>query len=89
MSTIAELLERVERATGPDRELDADIIRTLAPGSTVGTYIYEDDGDVVFHAEALGIPNKSICPALTGSVDAALGLAEGVRHLYGRKMICM
>lgn len=89
MSTIAELLERVERATGPDRQLDADIIRTLAPGSTVGTYIDDDDGDVVFHAEALGIRNKSICPALTGSVDAALALAEGVRHLYGRKIICM
>jgi hypothetical protein len=88
-TTLVELIAKVEAATGPDRDLDADILRALCPGATVGTYIVGDDADVVFHAQALGISDKSTCPAFTGSVDAALALAEGIRHAYGRKIICM
>ena len=87
--TVSDLIERVTKATGADRELDADIVRTLCPGATVGTYIVGDDADVVFHAQAIGIPDKAVCPALTSSVDAALSLAEGIRHAFGRKIICM
>ena len=77
MSQLPALLERVERATGPDRDLDADIVRTLAsPDATVGTYIEGMGDDIVFHAQALGIPNKAECPAYTASIDAALALAN-------------
>lgn len=89
MVELKDLIERVEKLKGGDRALDADIVRTLCPGATVGTYIQDDDGDVVFHAQALGIENKAVCPAFTKSVDAALALAEGIRHAYGRKIICM
>ena len=78
MADLAALIARVEAASGPDREIDADLIRTLVPGSTVGTYITDDSGDIVFHAEALGIRNKWPAPAYTGSVDPALDLAEHV-----------
>lgn len=87
-AAIDALRERVKGLSGADREVDALIVATLCPGATVGTYIVGDDGDIVFHAQALGIQNKSLCPTYTESIDAALALVErvlpGVWWLVGK-----
>lgn len=64
MSDLLALAERVEAATGPDRELDAVIQRALGSGSTehwfadfLGNWVTDD------HA-----------PAYTASIDAAMTL---------------
>lgn len=68
-----DLIERLERATGPDRELDAAIIFALYPGAQVNQYCVGDTEPVVFHAEPL-VPNKHDLPEFTKSLDAALTL---------------
>jgi len=65
MTDLRELLERVERATGPDRELDADLWWVLQ----------HRDAEGVFNTGALGMPKAH--PA-TLPIPAGLGRA-GVR----------
>lgn len=69
-----KLSERLLAGEGPDRELDAEIVRTICPGATVGHYTADDDGDIVFHAAPFGISDKSTCPTYTASLEAALTL---------------
>jgi len=74
----AALVERLENATGPDRELDRDIgfavgswsIRNIDPHGNL-IYVPSDD---TYYADHPG----SMYPAFTESVDAALALAEKV-----------
>lgn len=73
MTTLEEVIARLERAAGPDRELDADIIRALYPACHIGPYVVGDDEPVVFHAEPL-VQNKHEVPRYTSSLDAALTL---------------
>lgn len=73
-ANLNKLADRVERAGGPDRELDALIVTSLCPGATVSEYIRGEGDDIVFHAEALGIRNKDCCPWYTASLDAAMTL---------------
>lgn len=73
---LKSLRERVDAATGADREIDALIVRTLCPEAHVGLYVVGDDEPTVFHAQLLGIANKSELPHLTASIDASLALVE-------------
>lgn len=80
---IAELIERLEKAEGPDREIDADLVCVCCPGALVSQYIASDAEPSVFHAHALGLSDRSDVPAYTSSLDAALSLVE--RKLPGWK----
>ena len=71
---ILALADRVEALTGPDRGVDAAIVLAICRGATVGHYAADDDGDIVFHAAAIGIRDKSTCPHFTASLDAAMTL---------------
>lgn len=73
---IAELIERLEKAEGPDREIDADLVCVCCPGALVSQYIASDAEPSVFHAHALGLSDRSDVPAYTSSLDAALSLVE-------------
>lgn len=76
VSSLQALLARVEGGTGEDRELDADIVRGFCPEAMIGIYVVGDDEPTVFHAEAIGIRNKSDLPRLLTSLDAAVALVE-------------
>ena len=78
-AALLALADRVEAMTGPDRGVDAAIVLAICRGATVGHYAADDDGDIVFHAAAIGIRDKSTCPHFTASLDAAMTLVpEGV-----------
>ena len=86
MTDIAGLIERLEAATGPDRELDAAIVahfnnasvRRYPPQTDFGPgarwQFWSRDG-----AHFLGSESKFPVPPLTASLDAALALVERVR----------
>ena len=84
--SLSALLERVEGATGPDRELDADLWWVLQ----------HRDAERVFNTGALGLPKvrpatlpipaglgrsgvQSYAPTYTASIDAALALIGRVK----------
>lgn len=71
MSNLNELAERVERATGPDRELDGDVC--LAFGWT----LQKMKGDQRPYYRRPGVTqyyNRTEPPAYTSSLDAAMQL---------------
>jgi hypothetical protein len=67
--TTAELIEKLELADGPSRELDAAIHALIAPKRhrmhpyLVGVFIDDSQGGLVYQ-----------CPHYTASIDAALTL---------------
>ena len=65
-----ELIERLERATGPDRELDVAIVYALYPD--IGPYQGQCIGDepIFWHDPY----RKRPAPSFTSSIDAALTL---------------
>lgn len=73
------LIRSVENATGPDRGIDALVVVMLCPTALVSQYLASDDEPSVFHAQALGISDKSGVPHYTNSIDAVLTL---VGHLF-------
>lgn len=65
-----ELIERLEQATGPDRELDVEIVFALYPD--IGAYQPHCRGEEpIFWNEPY---RKQPCPEFTKSIDAALTL---------------
>lgn len=72
------LLERVEAATGPDRELDRDIsvaVGFLHVGDRGRLYmIAPDDGGHIYG----GLGDDILIPRLTEKIDAAVALVERV-----------
>lgn len=64
--SIKELIERLERATGPDRELDAAIAQAI--GIDIGYFVRDMRGNFI------GVSNNVTIPACTSSIDAALTL---------------
>lgn len=77
---IADLIERVERASGPDREIDGEAWKLFVekPGD-----VWSDE----FGVWHLQDPNDTIAweppPYLTSSLDAVLSLVERVRPGWG------
>lgn len=79
VSNLQALLERVEKAEGPDRELDA-LIWTAATGHEThypNPYMREAEG-LHAYTERRGddLSRWYRVPALTNSIDAAVGLVE-------------
>lgn len=81
MTPIASLIERLERLTGPDREVDAVVAVTVLPE----TYTRLDDGRIARHspsqgstAPARGYSPYMLVPELTSSLDAAVRFAEAL-----------
>jgi len=73
------LIERVEEATGPDRELDVDIAWAIEPDRYRSAYWNGRLGKpgTTLPLKLDGLERTSVrsnCPALTASVDAALAL---------------
>lgn len=83
MSSLAELLTRVEGASGPDRELDGRVW-CAANGFTYRGSCPElgappaGSAYVAYYDPVHGERPTAYCPALTGSLDATLALVERV-----------
>lgn len=81
--TKAELLQRIEAASGPDRVLDGDVWHALT--AKPGDVWVNDFADGVYHLQD---PRDTIAyeapPDLTASIDAAIALVE--RLLPGRQI---
>lgn len=75
MTPLTTLKARVDEAEQGGRELDALVLKALAPGCIIGFYIEGDTEPTVFHAEPLA-RQKSELAHYTTSVDAALALIE-------------
>jgi hypothetical protein len=88
MTELSAIIERLERAAGPDRELDGDIALAidLVPAhherEPKASSIY--DGGHFHHVWSAERPNEYdqegrgyTAPAYTASLDAAMTLAEG------------
>ena len=75
MSELRALRERVEKAEGPDRELDADIFFALNP----------EIQELRPHFSAGQV--AAIVPELTASIDAAVALIERKLPGYGFEVL--
>ena len=79
MTTLTDLLQRLEEATGPDRELDRDILFhfgwTIVPfGQSFGERWVDPEGNRTPYDPAHW--PQSWPMSLTSSIDAALSLVE-------------
>jgi hypothetical protein len=72
--TIEALIERLEKATGPDRELDAEIFIEVTPGVKDAGRIDRDGGVVGWWPKDGPYESARITPDYTSSIDAALTL---------------
>jgi len=83
MSSLTELRERVERATGPDRELDIEIAGALFELSRLTKKLQRSLGfrpgsvepQIIIRDRFAGADTEPI-PYYTASIDAALALVE-------------
>lgn len=90
-----ELIERIESASGPDRELDAMIWASTVNGYIEGRSIWYNDKGWVKTAVALGdgmvrerkrLGDPADAPAYSASIDAAVSLVpEGWRWMAGHR----
>ena len=72
MTTIPALIEKLRGLTGPDREVDAEIIKGLYPDIGDCTPLCAGD-EPIFWREPF---YKQPCPPLTSSLDAIVALIE-------------
>lgn len=81
-----ELIARLEKATGPDRELDEAIL--LVVDRNKFEWCHRKFEEILARAEANGLTNRrdacwrdafSACPAYTRSLDAALTLVPDAK----------
>jgi len=97
MSDLSSLIERIEAATGGDRELDAEIWLTCTPGATRDkwSYVHKATGRECTVDETRDATDRLIIvPSYTTSIDAALTLLpEGLEfeftNLYGGAAVGM
>lgn len=79
MTPLTDLLRRVEGATGPDRELDADVLAALLDARRERGY---HNANAMRAKGSADLPARDYwrrCgPLVTASVDAALALVERV-----------
>lgn len=84
---LRELIERLEKVTGPDRELDA-AIHERAVGLRMYDSIYERGGDLClrYYADSTG-PSYRRLPRYTESMDDAVTLVpEGLAWTLGQNV---
>jgi hypothetical protein len=67
MTDLSDLIERVRAATGPDRRLDADIMRAVCL-SDINDWWYETPWGT--------LESDPTCPPITESIDAITALIE-------------
>lgn len=96
---IEDLVERVRKASGPDRQLEWDVADFLGliPEHRVMNVgwdhsWYRHPGETILHRcpgsdQFAGVESWAP-PAITSSIDASVALAEGISHEHGRKLIC-
>ena len=76
--TLADLIERLEKATGPDRELDGEIFAAVET-HPYGDVIAAKGGMIVYAGSAPHAPGQGrfeVAPRYTSSLDAALALVD-------------
>ena len=77
MTSITSLIERIEAATGGDRELDAEIWLACTPGATRNkwSYVHKATGRECTVDETRDATGRFITvPSFTASIEAALTL---------------
>lgn len=74
----ATLLERLEGATGPDRELDFALGKTLDHVPANAEWQGPEDGSLLLWPGTQEYPGVGTLPSYTASIDAALALVERV-----------
>lgn len=98
MTDLTSLIEKLEKAEGASRGLDAEISAVVephlfdAPGFTpirpIPNFRY-DSGENVIRFEGGGLMDVRFFPPVTSSIDAAVFLAErvlpGWRHAYEKR----
>lgn len=67
------LIAALQKATVGSREIDADILRSLAPDVKIALYCIGDEEPICFHGEPF-VENRGEVPTYTTSIDAALAL---------------
>lgn len=83
---VDELIERIEKADGPDQAIDTDICLAMdyggenSVGATNVRVEADWDGDLLFEIDGEECCNP--VPELTSSLDAAVALAERVLKIY-------
>lgn len=81
MSDLRGLIERVEKATGPDREIDGDL-HEMAYGEWLRKHGYVSQGETGYFSPTPPVQGAGHVRApehYTDSVDAALALVEKMR----------
>ncbi|TAA49054.1 hypothetical protein [Shinella sp. JR1-6] len=82
MTDLSSLISRVEKATGPDRELDAMVWLEMTPGATRKFTKVKSETDLwppyTIDETRAADGRLIIVPAYTSSIDAAVALAERV-----------
>lgn len=83
LTRLNELIERLEKAAGPDRELDAVIWLAVVPGARrKATTVNHHAGPYVIDETRDATGRLITVPSYTGSIDAAVSLApEGWDNL--------
>ena len=72
MTSLPALIEKLRGLKGPDREVDAEIIRALYPDIGECAPLCDGDEPIFWHEPYY----KQPCPRLTASLDAVTALIE-------------
>ena len=91
MPDLSDLISRVEKASGPDRDLEAEIWLACTPGATRNkwSYVHKATGRECTVDETRDATDRLIIvPSFTTSIDAALtllpkGMEFELTNLYG------
>lgn len=95
MTNYSDIIDRLEKADGPSRELDAQITASLN-SAVLKPYPQTDDYGPkakwqfwsMDGAHFLGNENKFAVEPVTSSIDAAVAMCEWMVATEGRKLIC-
>lgn len=95
-SSLSHLIERLEKATGPDRELDAEIFCAINHGfvthHAAPGFAIKDQFGIIENGNLARSPyissNRRVSPQFTSSIDAAMtlvpkGMEKDFTDLYG------
>ncbi|EYR81438.1 hypothetical protein [Shinella sp. DD12] len=90
MTDLSSIIERVEKATGPDRSIDVEVMNLLCPRPKNEAFLFLGKQLESKWGGVGDLANKTTyfveAPRLTTSVDAAISLVE--RVLPGWEWVC-
>lgn len=88
---LSPLIQRLEKADGPSRELDAEIRRVVlgSIAQNVLQFSAERDGSVSHYNESGQRVKREAAPSYTSSIDAALTLVPEDRNWTLAKTCCV